>query len=271
MLGDLEEKFAQAIEGRLDPEVLERIDLLERQLEGRSTDDFGFDPRQLKWVLPVGLENVPEGRMLLIANHSGQLPIDATMIAAAMLLEAHPARAVRSMVERWVPSLPFMSVALSRLGQVLGTPENCRHLLKQDEAVLVFPEGARGISKTLDRAYQLETFGHGFMRLALETNTQIVPVAVVGAEEQYPTFWNLKSVARLIGAPSFPLAPTMFIPIVGLLPLPVKYRIYFGQPMVFDGDPEEDEASVGARVAQVKDAVAAMIQRGLDERTGLFS
>ena len=107
------------------------------------------------------------------------------MIGTALLLEGQPPRPLRSMVERWVPSLPHVSTLFARLGQVLGTPENCRYLLENEEVVLVFPEGARGISKTIDKAYQLQEFGHGFMRLAMENKTPIVPVGVVGAEEQY--------------------------------------------------------------------------------------
>ena len=174
------------------------------------------------------------------------------------------------MVERWVSTLPYANVLFARLGQVLGTPENCRHLLRREETVLVFPEGTRGINKTYDKAYQLQAFGHGFMRLALETGTPIVPVAVVGAEEQYPTFWNARPLAKLLGAPAFPVAPTMFIPVLGLLPLPVKYRIYFGRPMHFEGDPYEDESDIERRVLEVQDAISALLQRGLDTRQGFF-
>ena len=160
-----------------------------------GTDEFGFSPDFVKRVLPIatlvhrgyfrvnvtGVENVPEGRVLLIANHSGQLPFDGVMIATSLILEADPPRMVRSMIEKWVPSLPFVSTVLARLGQITGIPENCRRLLEADEAILVFPEGARGISKTYDKRYQLQKFGQGFMRLALETNTPIVPVSLVGA------------------------------------------------------------------------------------------
>jgi 1-acyl-sn-glycerol-3-phosphate acyltransferase len=272
------------IEQRLSPETLARIDEIEALMTEAKTDAFGFTPEQLKWTLPfvaliyeyyfrvetVGIENVPPGRVLLIANHSGQVPLDGVMIGTALLLDGKPPRPLRSMVERWVPSLPYISTLFARLGQVLGTPENCRFLLQNEEAVLVFPEGARGISKTIDKAYELQEFGHGFMRLAMETGTPIIPIGVVGAEEQYPALWNLKAVARALNMPAFPISPTFFIPIVGLMPLPVKYRLHFGAPLSFEGDPDEDETVVGARVLLVKDAIEDLVQEGLTARKGIF-
>ncbi len=282
MLSGLKRSLRGAVEQRLDGALVDRIDALKAPMGARINDDFGLDPEQIKMVIPVveffyrhwfrvetfGLRDMPAGRVLFVANHSGQVPIDAMMVASSLLLDGDPPRAVRSMIERWVPTLPFVSTFFARLGQVLGTPENCRRLLRQEEAVLVFPEGVRGINKTYDHAYQLQDFGHGFMRLALETGTPIVPVAVVGAEEQYPTIWNAKSVARLLGLPAVPIAPTMFV--TAGLPLPVKYRIYFGRPMAFEGDPDDDETVVGAQVGQVKDAIAALLDRGLREREHIF-
>ncbi len=284
MRAQLKHMTLALIEQRLSPATLARIDELESLMNEANSDSFGFTPEQIKWVLPImalvyeyyfrvetsGIENIPEGRVLLIANHSGQIPLDCMMIGTALLTEGEPPRPLRSMVERWIPSLPHVSRLFARLGQVLGTPENCRHLLQNDEAVLVFPEGARGISKTLDKSYQLQEFGHGFMRLAMETHTPIVPVGVVGAEEQYPALWNLERVARLLNMPAFPLSPTFFIPIVGLLPLPVKYRINFGTPMYFEGDSDEDETLIGRRVLQVKDAIADLVGEGLASRKGIF-
>src|SRR5580698_5773689 len=169
-----------------------------KQLRGAAQDDdvdartralvvhgneFGFDPFGLsrssvktamavaRWMYryyfraqAFGVEHVPtSGRVLLVSNHSGQLPFDALVIGSACFFE---------------PPVPFASYLFARWGQITGTPENCRRLLAADEAVLVFPEGARGISKPFSKRYQLAEFGTGFMRLALETGTPIVPIAV---------------------------------------------------------------------------------------------
>src|SRR5688572_19582613 len=241
----LKRKIADLV---VDEDLERKTEQLRADLGELGVDPFDYDPRVLKvaavpvsWlyknyfrVKTFGLEKVPNGRVLLVSNHSGQLPFDGMMIGGALVFERDPPRVVRSMVEKWVPRLPFVSVFFARVGQIVGTPENCRRLLEKGEAILVFPEGARGISKTYDKRYQLERFGTGFMRLALETKTPIVPVAVVGAEEQAPALYNVKPLADALGAPAFPVTPTFpLLGPLGLLPLPSKYRIYFGDPMTF--------------------------------------
>jgi 1-acyl-sn-glycerol-3-phosphate acyltransferase len=260
-------------------ERTERLQGLARTENEYGVDPFGFNLdyslaamapfvwlyRHYHRVETFGIEKVPAGRVLLISNHSGQLPMDGAMIGVALLLEASPPRAIRSMVEKWVPSLPFVSTFMARVGQIVGTPENCRRLLEAGEAILVFPEGARGISKLWPQRYQLQEFGLGFMRLALETDTPIVPVAVVGAEEQAPALVDVKPLARLLGFPAFPLT------ITGLpLPLPTKYRLYFGDPLHFTGRPDDEDSELDKKVRTVKSAIQSMLNQGLKERRSVF-
>ena len=73
------------------------------------------------------------------------------VIAVACLLEAKPPRLVRAMAERWFPKLPLVNVAFSRSGVVVGDPINCKNLLEAENAILVFPEGARGLGKPFKR------------------------------------------------------------------------------------------------------------------------
>lgn len=250
----------------------------------RPTNEYGVDPfgfsldYSLSAIAPLvwlyknyfrcqvkGIENVPNGRVLLISNHSGQLPIDGAMIGVAMLIEADPPRAIRAMVEKWVPTLPYVSTFMARVGQIVGTPENCRRLLEREEAIVVFPEGARGINKLWPQRYQLQEFGLGFMRLALETNTPIVPIAVVGAEEQAPALFNLKPVAKLLGMPALPITPTI-LPI----PLPSRYYIRFGEPMYFTGSPNDEDAELERKVKSVRATIQSMINQGLKERKSIY-
>jgi 1-acyl-sn-glycerol-3-phosphate acyltransferase len=251
------------------------------------SNEFGFDPfglsrdhvrgaaRVARWLYRYyfratarGIEHIPaRGRVLFVANHSGQLPFDGLVIGAACFLEPPQPRLLRAMVEYFVPSVPFASYLFARWGQITGTPENCRRLLASEEAVLVFPEGARGISKPFSKRYQLADFGTGFLRLALEMQAPVVPVAVIGAEEQAPAF-NVKPLARLIGAPAFPVVP--YPPFLPLVPLPVKYRLYFGEPMRFTGDPDDDDEVLDDKVRTVKNRIQSMIQVGLREREHVF-
>ncbi|MBM4363529.1 MAG: acyltransferase family protein [Deltaproteobacteria bacterium] len=250
----------------------------------RGGDPFGFDPVFTRYTAMFGaalhrlyfrtevhgIENVPAGRALLIANHSGQVPIDGMMIAMAMLMDADPPRSVRSMVEKWAQTLPFVSMLFSRTGQVVGVPENCRRLLDDGELILAFPEGIRGISKPFTKRYQLEEFGSGFLRLAIETGAPVVPVAVIGAEEQYVSVGSAEQLARSLGMPVLPVIPQLLLP-GGLLPLPTKYRIYFGEPLRFDGDPDDDDDAIEQKVWLVRQTIQNMLNRGLRDRKSVFT
>jgi len=263
------------------PGTQERLEKLTPPANEFGVDPYGFDAdftvaalAPLVWlyrkyfrVRTTGLEKVPgEGRVLLVANHSGQLPFDAAMLGVSLLVDKDPPRAARALVEKWVPRLPFVSTFYARLGQVVGTPENCRRLLAAGEALMVFPEGVRGLNKPFRERYRLKEFGNGFLRLALETDCPIVPVGIVGAEEQSPSIANLPTLARLLGMPALPLTPTGLVPI----PLPTRYHILFGDPLTFHGSPDDEDAVLEAKVERVRGAVQALLDQGLRERKHVF-
>jgi 1-acyl-sn-glycerol-3-phosphate acyltransferase len=274
------DEIITAVLGRDFEDRLKRVPL---PISESGVDPFGLDPEWAKYAVAVaalfhrfyfrtevfGVERVPQGRVLLIANHSGQIPVDAMLIAASMFMNAEPPRIVRSMVEKWSQTLPFVSTLFSRIGQVVGVPENARYLLDLGEIVLVFPEGTKAISKSFADRYKLHELGLGFMRLALETDTPIVPVAVIGGEEQYISLGNAERLAKTLGMPTFPIIPQLLLP-GGQMPLPTKYRIYFGDPISFDGDADDDDSVIEEKVGRVKATVQSMLNRGLKERKSIF-
>ena len=284
-LGDLAGALLPLSARQLQDELAERV----RKAPVRL-NEFGFDPYGLSpawWrnvLLPVvmlyrfyfrvetfDIERVPAGRVLLIANHAGQLPFDGAMLGAAMLLEADPPRIARAMGEYWIPNLPWVSIAAARTGALVGTPSNCVHMLENGECVMVFPEGVRGMNKLFSQRYQLQRFGMGFMRLALETSTPIVPVGIVGSEEQQPGFANQGRLGRLLGMPAFPITATFpWLGPLGLLPLPVKYRILFGEPLQFEGDATDEDSVIEEKVDQVKAAIRELLDQGRRDRRGVF-
>ncbi len=283
LLGSAATGIDEWLTGQLGEEFADRLARVPLNLTATGVDPFGLDPAWTKWALAsvaflhrkyfrtevFGAELVPHGRVLLIGNHSGQVPIDGALIGASMFMDVEPPRFTRAMVEKWTQTLPFVSLLFSRVGQVVGVPENAKRLLENDEALLVFPEGARGISKPFEKRYQLTDFGLGFMRLAIETNTPIVPIAVIGGEEQYISVGNFTSLAKMLGMPSFPILPQLLLPF-GALPLPTRYRIYFGEPMRFDGDPDDDDAVIEEKVFVVKATIQSMVNRGLKARKSVF-
>jgi 1-acyl-sn-glycerol-3-phosphate acyltransferase len=145
-------------------------------------------------------------------------------------------------------------------------------MLERGECVMVFPEGVGGMNKVFSKRYQLQRFGLGFMRLALATSTPIAPVAIVGSEEQQPAFANLAGLARLLGMPALPLTPTFpWLGPLGLLPLPVRYRMHFGEPLRFEGDASDEDSEIEKRVELVKQSIQEMLDRGRRERRGVFT
>ena len=176
------------------------------------------------------------------------------------------------MGEYFSPRLPWLGVVMVRMGAMVGTPENCVHMLENEECVLAFPEGARGMNKPYGERYRLQRMGLGFVRLALETATPVVPVAVVGSDDQQPGLANLTGVGRMLGLPSLPITVTFpLLGPLGMLPLPVKYRMYFGEPLHFDGDASDDDSAIQEKVDVVKDAIEGMLANGVRERKGIFS
>jgi 1-acyl-sn-glycerol-3-phosphate acyltransferase len=268
-------------------EIDERTSRIPTRLNEYGFDPFGFDPTAaryttlaMSWVyrhyLRVdarGVERVPQGRVLLIANHAGNtFAWDGAMLASAMFLEAEPPRFVRGMGEYFLPTVPFFNVMMHRTGSVVGRPENAARLLQLGEAIMAFPEGERGFVKTYRERYQLQRFGLGFMRLALETQTPIVPIGIVGSEEQSPGLANVRWLGRLIGSPAFPITATFpLLGLAGFIPLPVRFHIHFGNPLHFEGDANEEDHAVEERVEVVKREIRRLIADGLASRKSWFT
>jgi 1-acyl-sn-glycerol-3-phosphate acyltransferase len=271
---------------RIEREVRARLDRASLQL-----NEFGFDPYGLcpddtarifvlsallyrNWfrVETHGIERVPKGRVLLIANHGGQFGYDGSMLATAMLLEAEPPRLARGMGEYFFWRTPWFGELATQMGSVVGTPENCSALLDAGECLMVFPEGARAANKPYRKRYQLQHFGSGFMRLALSSDTPIVPVGIVGPEEQQPGLANLEGLGHAIGLPSFPITISMpwFGPLGATFALPVKYHLHFGEPLRFSGSANDEDEVIEAKVEEVKQAIADLLAAGLRSRRGVF-
>jgi 1-acyl-sn-glycerol-3-phosphate acyltransferase len=267
-------------------------DAAARRLRGEyDEDEWGFDPEFVaalqplldllydRWwrVTATGAEHVPSaGRALVVANHAGVLPWDAGMMATALRRSGHPPdREPRFLVLDWAFGLPWASVAIRRFGGVPASPFNALRLLEQERLVMVFPEGARGVGKPWRERYRLQRFGRGgFIDLALRTGAPIVPCAVVGSEEIYPKLGELPGVARLLGAPYFPITPTFpLLGPLGAIPLPSRWRIAFGEPIDFSHlgpAAAEDRATVLELAEDVRGRIQQMVHEQLIARSGAF-
>ncbi|HEV2075433.1 MAG TPA: lysophospholipid acyltransferase family protein [Thermoleophilaceae bacterium] len=277
--------------GVLPGEAREAVERAAARLEGEYTEDeWGLDEGFAEAVYPLleamydrwwrvqatGVEKVPpHGRVLLVANHAGILPWDATMMSVA-LMRHHPLpRYPRFLVLSWAFELPWISVLMRKVGGVPGSPHNAERLLRQDELVAVFPEGVKGAGKDWKDRYRLQRFGRGgFVELALRTGAPIAPVAVVGSEEIYPKLGESRLLAKAIGAPYFPLTPTFpLLGPLGAVPLPSRWRIEFCDPIDTAGyGPERagDRSLVLGIAESVRETIQAKLYENLVKRGSTF-
>jgi 1-acyl-sn-glycerol-3-phosphate acyltransferase len=283
---------AQRAAGDLPAAIRSTVERLLRRLRGEyREDEWGFDEDFAEAVFPIfrflyevwwrveadGVANVPaHGRALLVANHAGSLfPFDASMMTLALMKEHPLPRWPRFMVLDWAFVLPFLSTFMRRVGGIPASPHNARALLERDELVMVFPEGAKGTGKPFSERYRLQRFGRGgFVETALRTRSPIVPVAVVGSEEIYPKIGDAPAVARAIGAPFVPITPTFpLLGPLGLIPLPSKWRIEFGEPIDLSGYPPEaadNRATVFDLAERVRETIQSSLYENLVKRGSAF-
>ena len=266
---------------------------LRRRITGDyPIDDFGFDadltehvllpplrPLYDKWfrVETRGLDNVPDvGGALVVANHSGTIPVDALMTSLA-LLDHHPARRhLRLLGADLVFTVPIVAPLARKSGNTLACNADAERLLSSGELVGVFPEGFKGIGKPFSERYKLQRFGRGgFVSAALRTGTPIIPCSIIGAEEIYPLIGNVKSLARLLGVPYIPITPLFpLLGPLGLIPLPSKWIIEFGEPIetAHLGGPAaaEDPMLVFILTDQVRETIQSTLYTLLMQRRSVF-
>ncbi len=225
-----------------------------------------------RWYFRVesyGHAAIPEkGGAILAANHGGLLPFDAAMTIVDVFLRADPPRLARAIVERWAGTIPFVNIFYARVGQVIGTRENFSRLLYDNQLVLVFPEGVAGIRKRAAERYVLQPFHVGFIEESLRHRVPIVPVAIVGADDQAPILYDIKPLARWLGLPVFPITPTFpWLGPLGLLPYPVRYEIRYGEPLRFYEEyPREavsDPHAVRYMAERVRRRIQELVDRGV--------
>ena len=259
------------------------LELVRREVEGGiEADQFGFDPEfNERVLLPLGrllyrhwfqigmrgLEHVPaEGAALVVANHSGTLPLDAVMLQTG-LHDEHPAqRNLRLLGANLVYDLPLLGSIARKGGHTRACPADAHQLLQMGEVVGVFPEGFKGIGKHFSERYQLRRFGRGgFAATAIRAQVPIIPCAIVGAEETYPMLGNFKPLARLLGLPYFPVTPLFpWLGPLGAVPLPSRWLIEFCPPVLASEYAPGDERAP-AVVADLSGRVRGTVQRKLDD------
>jgi len=266
----------------LEREDEERLAVLADNLNARPYDVLGLSPRVTRRALSVfkllyryyfrvessGHQVIPEkGGAILAANHGGLLPFDASMAIVDLFLKANPPRLLRTVVDRWAGSLPFVNVFYARVGQIIGSHDNFRELLRDDQLVLVFPEGMPATRKRAAERYVLQHFRLGFIEESMRNRVPIVPVALVGPDDQAPILYDIGALARILRLPVFPITPTFpWLGPLGLLPYPVKYEIRYGEPFRFYEEYPAESAEDPHAVRYLAEQVRRRIQEMVDQR-----
>ncbi|MEV3901912.1 lysophospholipid acyltransferase family protein [Mycobacterium sp. NPDC050551] len=254
-------------------------------------DEFGFDKHLNDAIfLPLlrglfkswfrvevsGIENLPEtGAALVVANHAGVLPFDGLMTSVAVH-DKHPThRDLRLLAADMVFDLPMVGQAARKAGHTMACTSDAHRLLAAGELTAVFPEGYKGLGKHFKDRYKLQRFGRGgFVSAALRTKAPIVPCSIVGSEEIYPMIADVKLLARLLGLPYFPITP--LFPLagpLGLVPLPSKWHIEFGEPIEtadYDESAADDPMVTFELTDQVRETIQQTLYQLLAGRRNMF-
>ena len=223
-----------------------------------------------------GVENIPsEGRAIIVGNHSGVLPLDGAMMSIG-LCNLHPSpRRVRYLISDWFIDLAFFGDWMRETGQVRGTLPIAEKLLQNEELIGVYPEGVRGVGKPFADRYRLIDFHPGFVKLAIATQSPIIPVATVGGDEIFPSLLNLRQAAQFIRFPFFPITPAFpWLPFpLWITPLPIRWLVNVHKPINL-GYPRE-RANDRKLVRQIAQEIQFQIQKDLNrlfgERKTLFT
>jgi 1-acyl-sn-glycerol-3-phosphate acyltransferase len=273
-----------------EPRLAEFLAFLRRRITGDYTvDEYGFDreiterffyaairPIADKWfrVEVRGADNIPtEGGALVVSNHSGTIPVDG--LVTGVSIHDHTGRHLRPLGADLVFRLPIVGEIARKGGATLACNDDAERMLRGGELVGVWPEGFKGIGKPYSDRYKLQRFGRGgFVSAALRTGVPIIPCSVVGAEEIYPLVGNLPSLARLLGVPYIPITP--FFPLLGplgLVPLPSKWLIEFGEPIrtdSYDDGAADDPMLVFNVTDQVRETIQQTLYSLLMQRRSVF-
>ena len=161
--------------------------------------------------------------------------------------------------------MPVVSALARKGGATLACNEDAERMLRGGELVGVWPEGFKGIGKPYSERYKLQRFGRGgFVSAALRTGVPIVPLLGGGRRGDLPA--GRQRARRWPGCSGIPYIPiTPFFPLLGplgLVPLPSKWLLEFGEPIRTD-DYDEGAADDPMLVFNVTDQVRETIQQTL--------
>jgi 1-acyl-sn-glycerol-3-phosphate acyltransferase len=210
-----------------------------------------------------GGEHLPRrGRALITPNHSGVSGFDAMVLHHEIMRAA--GRYPRVLTHHLWFLNKTTSIPAQKLGFIEATTENGMIALKKSQLVVLFPEGEYGNFKPSSKAYQLQEFKRGFVRMALATGSPIVPTLILGAEETHVNLSRLK-LTRFLRGVVIPLP-------LNLIPLPSKWKIIFLEPIFlpYDKESADDRELVREIADDIRDKMQDRLNAELKKRDSVF-
>lgn len=210
-----------------------------------------------------GAEHLPKrGAAIIAPNHSGVSGFDA------MVLHHEITRASQRYPRVLTHHLWFLTkttaIPASKLGFIEANMENGVRSLQKKQMVVIFPEGEKGNFKPSSKAYQLQEFKRGFIRMAIETGAPIIPTIIIGAEETHINLSQLQ-LSKFLRGLVLPLP-------LNLLPLPSKWKIIFMEPidLAADKDKLDDRDYVRDLAFKIQAQMQKRIREELSKRDSVF-
>lgn len=211
----------------------------------------------------VGIENIPHhGPALLIPNHSGFAGLDAIILTHEVATKT--GRLPKVMTHFLWFLTKTTAIPAQKLGFMEANTENGIKLLREDNLVILFPEGEKGNFKPTTQKYQLQEFKRGFIRWAIETQSPIIPTLIIGAEESQINLARIE-LPFLIRKLILPLP-------INLIPLPSRWKIIFLPPIYlpYDRTSANDNDLVHEVCADIQEKMQIALTSEIHSRRSIY-
>lgn len=210
-----------------------------------------------------GIEHLPKrGPGLIASNHSGYSGFDAFLMCHHIYQEIH--RVPRVLTHHFWFLNQTTSIPANKMGFIEANRKNGLSVLNKNQLLVIFPEGEYGNFKPSTQRYKLQPFKKGCIRLALETQSPIVPTLIIGAEETHINLAQLKFSKYLRG---------LVLPLpLNVIPLPARWKIKFLPPIHHKEKKSvlEDDDRIRHITEDLQDYMQIELKKELRKRKKIF-
>lgn len=210
-----------------------------------------------------GMEHIPrKGAGIIAPNHSGYSGFDAFLLCHH--IDQATQRTPRVLTHHFWFLNQTTAIPAQKMGFIEATKKNGLQVLKKKQLLILFPEGEYGNFKPTRHRYQLQPFKKGFVRMALETQSPIIPILIIGAEETHINLAQLKFTKYLRG---------FVLPLpLNVLPLPARWKIKILPPIYLDRGPEAltDEEYIRHTTEDLQDYMQIELNNELKNRRFIY-